>query len=200
MDLISLVLLSLTTLLLLRAVDQRQRIRVLAGYLQRHRIEPLMQRLNAAYLRALDAPDGAQRDAAWQAQHGTEAQLAEQIERLAADLAQAPAPVPQLSRVPLPWAPRWLPGTGIDLQRAVRVHAAGIRALADDVTHPRPAERARTLLAELYLFQYTCHWFCRSRAVAAARLVVAHHSPLERVIQTVSPTTRHDYQKLIVGP
>ena len=199
MDLISLVLLSFTLLLALRAIDQRQRIQWLGSYLSRYRIEALMQRLNAAYLRALDTPDEAQRAPQWQAQHDTERQLADQLERLAAEQAQAPAPPPQISRVPLPWAPRWLPGSGLDLARVMQIHARGVRALANASADPEPAARARTLLAELYLFQHSCHWFCRSRGVAGARLVVAHRTPFERVLQLVSPATRQDYGRWIGG-
>ena len=52
--------------------------------------------------------------------------------------------------------------------------------------------RARTVLAELYLMQHTCHWFCRSRTVASMRLLARHKTAYEQVLQSVAPATLKD--------
>ena len=81
----------------------------------------------------------------------------------------------------------------------MRLHARGIDQI---VTHPTGLSsraRARTLLAELYLMQHSCHWFCRSRSLASARLMARHQTTLEQVIEAVSPTTHQSYLALIDG-
>jgi len=50
--------------------------------------------------------------------------------------------------------------------------------------------------AELFLMQHSCHWFCRSRAVASARLQARHQTSHAQVLAAVSPATREAYRKL----
>jgi hypothetical protein len=49
------------------------------------------------------------------------------------------------------------------------------------------------------LMQHTCHWFCRSKAVASARLLARHKTPYAKVLESVAPATRARYQALIEG-
>ena len=57
--------------------------------------------------------------------------------------------------------------------------------------------RAFTMTAELMLMQHTCHWFCKSRTVAAMRLIARHKTAYEQVLESVAPATRKAYEKLV---
>jgi len=58
-------------------------------------------------------------------------------------------------------------------------------------------DKAFMLTAELYLMQHTCHWFCRSKNVASARLLAQHKTSYQQVLESVSGNTRRAYQKLV---
>jgi hypothetical protein len=45
--------------------------------------------------------------------------------------------------------------------------------------------------------QHTCHWFCKSKTIASARMLVRHKTPYEMVLQSVSPETRRAYDALV---
>ena len=78
--------------------------------------------------------------------------------------------------VALPGATRLLPGATFDVREAFRLHAAGIAgAVANEAQRPS-RDKAFTLSAELILMQHTCHWFCRSRTVATARMLARHQT------------------------
>ena len=62
-----------------------------------------------------------------------------------------------------------------------------------------PRDRAFRATAELLLFQHSCHWYCRSRWVADARLLAAHKTPHSQVLASVAPATRTDYLALVNG-
>ena len=53
------------------------------------------------------------------------------------------------------------------------------------------------MMAELFLMQHSCHWFCKSKAVASARLVLRHQTAYEQVVKSVAPDTRQAYLTLI---
>jgi hypothetical protein len=44
--------------------------------------------------------------------------------------------------------------------------------------------------------QHTCHWFCRSRALASARMMARHQTSYALLLDSVSPSTREAYRKL----
>ena len=58
-------------------------------------------------------------------------------------------------------------------------------------------DKAFTLLAEIYLMQHTCHWFCKSKTVASTRLLLRHQTPYAKVLESVAPGTRQAYNALI---
>ena len=62
-----------------------------------------------------------------------------------------------------------------------------------------PKAQAYMMSAELLLMQHTCHWFCRSKAVASARLLARHQTSYAQVLDAVSPATRSDYLALVGG-
>jgi hypothetical protein len=56
---------------------------------------------------------------------------------------------------------------------------------------------AFTVSAELFLMQHTCHWFCKSRTVASARMLARHKTSHEQLVASVSPQTRAAYFALL---
>ncbi|WP_374409123.1 hypothetical protein [Hydrogenophaga sp.] len=184
---------------LLKTGDQRQRIALLASQLGPFQIEKLMERLNEGYLRALGETDPQLQAHAWSVHEQTERDLAQQFRRFADAFGRVDAVATRINLNPLPHAHRWLPGwlaPGFDARELMQVHAQALeRAVANGALQP-PRERARGLLAEMYLMQHSCHWFCRSRGLASARLLARHQTSLDQVLQAVSPDTRKAYAKV----
>ena len=56
-----------------------------------------------------------------------------------------------------------------------------------------PRDKAFTLSAELFLIQHTCHWFCNSKDIASARLLMRHKTTYAQVLQAVDADTRNAY-------
>ena len=197
MDILTLTLLFAVGSFLLKSGEQRQRIALLGQHLARFQIEKLMERLSEGYMRALSEKDPERRQQIWQLQQATETTLASQFQRFAADLAkEAPAPF-RVNRIALPYADRWLPGVSFDLREAMRIHARGIQQTVDNPAQRSERDRAYTLLAELYLMQHTCHWYCRTRATASARVLARHQTPYAQLVASVSPETRQAYSELV---
>jgi hypothetical protein len=44
--------------------------------------------------------------------------------------------------------------------------------------------------------QHSCHWYCKSRNVASARLLLRHQTPYQKVLASVAPETRQSYQAI----
>jgi hypothetical protein len=178
----------------LKSVDQRRRIALLGGYLGKYQIERHMETLTQGYLRALGEEDAERRGQIWYLMRAAEQELASQCGRLAIDVAAGPEAGMRVSKLPLylPFA-AGVPSLTFDLRKALALHARGIgRAVDADAAVP-PRERAFAVLAELLLLQHTCHWFCRSRAVATARMLARHQTSHEQLIASVLPETRDAY-------
>jgi hypothetical protein len=62
-----------------------------------------------------------------------------------------------------------------------------------------PKTKAFAFMAELMLMQHTCHWFCKSKTVASARLLARHRTSHADTLNAVSPETRQAYLALISG-
>lgn len=201
MDVMVLAVLIATGVYMLNAKEQRKRIALLAQYLQPYQIERLMETLTDGYLRALGESDPARRDQVWATLRGTEQQLSEQFSRFAADFALVDAGHARVSRLslPLPLADKVFPAATFDMRQALAIHAQGIANVARQVAEHPTRENAFTLSAELFLMQHTCHWFCKSRAIATARMLARHKTPHEQLIASVSPKTRQAYLALIQG-
>ena len=60
-------------------------------------------------------------------------------------------------------------------------------------------DRAFRLSAELLLLQHSCHWFCRSKMVASARMFSRHQTHYLQLLAAVAPATRAAYLKAIGG-
>ena len=183
----------------LKGRSERARIALLGSHLRRYQIEKLMEQLNHGYLRALGEPEAERRAPMWAALGEAEAQLAQQMSDFAADMSRLPPEQTRLCRFSLPMIERWLPQSTLDLRAVLRVHADAMQAAVANHGQRSAKVRAHTLLAELMLFQHTCHWFCKSRTVASIRLLARHRTAYEQVLDAIAPATRHAYLALVKG-
>ena len=181
----------------LRAREQRERIALLAQHLRRYQIEPLMERLTEGYQRALAESDPERRQLLWQQHGASEQALADQVGRLASDFARVDAGQALVSRLPLPYATRWWPQACFDFRQLLALHARGLAEAAAQDEHRSPQERAYRLMAEMLLLQHSCHWFCRSRTTASARLLARHQTRHDQALQAVGVATREAYLQLV---
>ena len=53
------------------------------------------------------------------------------------------------------------------------------------------------LQAELFLMQHSCHWFCKSKFVASARMLARHQTAHAQLVASVAPATRNAYCALV---
>jgi hypothetical protein len=198
MNLFPLAILIAIALWFVRAKDQRQRIALLASHLGQHQIEKHMETLTQGYLRALGEADGPRREQIFSMLQSTEQALATQMRALVASFAQVDPASTRVSRLPvyLPWVTQLMPQATFDMRQALAVHADGIARMVDAVDMPA-RDRAFTLSAELFLLQHTCHWFCKSRMVASARMLARHQTAYAQLVASVAPATRTAYQALV---
>ena len=205
MDLDTLELLSLLVTLGLvlhwfNGQERRQRTALLASQLRPFQIERLMQQLTEAYMRALGESDAERQAQVLQAQHASEAQLAEQFDALARAFAQLPAPQARTLKLAVPGIDKILPQATFDTRRVLQVHAEGIARVVRNDSALAPRERAYTLMAEMFLMQHSCHWFCRSKTIASARMLAQHQTHYAQALDAVSPETRAAYLAVVQGP
>lgn len=179
--------------------EQKQRIALLGGHLQNYRIEKLMEALTEGYMRALGEESPQRREQILELMESDEASLSSQFSRFAAEIATLDAATARVSRLPwaIPFADRLIPGAMFDLRKALDIHARGIAKVVQNADSRSPKDRAYVLSAEMLLMQHTCHWFCKSKTVASARLMARHKTTHEQVVAAVSPGTRREYLRLI---
>ncbi|MDB5851052.1 MAG: hypothetical protein JWP29_4804 [Rhodoferax sp.] len=186
---------------MLKSREQRQRIALLGSHLGNYQIEKLMENLTQGYLRALGEHDAERSEQIWRLLRTTEVQLSEQFSRFANEFAQVPAEEAPVSRLPVavPQAVRLFPDATFDVRKAFAIHAKGIAAAAEDNPGRSYKDKAFTMSAELFLMQHTCHWFCKSKTVASARMLARHQTAYDQLVASVTPATRRAYQALIEG-
>ncbi len=181
----------------IRSKEQGGRIALLGRHLAQYQIEQHMETLTQGYLRALGEDDDERRRQVWLLLGATERALRSQFSRMADDFARTGAARARVSRLPfyVPLAVRFGPAATFDMRQALALHARGIeRAMETGDSSPR--DRAFTISAELLLMQHTCHWFCRSRSVASARMLARHRTSYDQLVASVSPQTRAEYLAL----
>ena len=185
----------------LNAKEQRKRIALLGSHLAHYQIEKLMQTLTDGYLRALGESQEERRQQIWQLLSTTESQLSEQFGRFAAEFGRLSAADTRVSRLAIapPFADKVLPAFTFDMRQALAIHAKGIAHVVQNTGHLSPKDRAYMMTAELFLMQHTCHWFCKSKTIATARMLARHQTPHEQLVAAVSPETRKAYLALIQG-
>ena len=191
---IVLVLAVLTAFTVFKSREQKRRIALLASYLARYDIEKLMETLMEGYLRALGESTVERQAQVWAYLQGQEEKLRDQFQQFAAAFADVWAD----STLPIafPWADKLFPAQAFDMRQALQIHARGIDEVVRNARQDAPKDRAFTLMAELMLMQHTCHWFCRSRNLASARLLTRHQTHYHQVLAAVSETTRRQYTQL----
>ncbi len=183
---------------LLKAREQRRRIYLLGAYLSQYQIEKLMENVTEGYLRALDENDEERRAQIWSMLATAGQGLASQFRRFSEDFSKAWNGQTQVSTLgfAFPYADRILPRQTFDMRHLLAVHAEGITATAENRMARSLRDKAYTMTAELLLMQHSCHWFCRSRAVASARVQARHQTSHAQLIASVSPETRAAYCRL----
>lgn len=198
MDLILLALLLASGGYVVNAQQQRKRIALLGAHLSNYQIEKLLETVTQGYLRALGEKDEARRDQIWALLSSSEAQLTDQFQRFANEFARVDASLTRVSRLPvgIPFAQQLFPGASFDMREAITLHAQGIARVARNEAGRTPRDKAFMMTAELFLMQHTCHWFCKSKTVASARMLARHQTPLAQLIDAVSPQTRNAYRAL----
>ena len=201
MDILILAILIATGTFMLNAKEQRKRIVLLGSHLSNYQIEKLMEALTGGYLRALGESTDERRSQIWSLLSTTESQLSEQFGRFAADFAKLDEERTRVSRlaVSIPFAEKLLPALTFDMRKALAIHARGITHVAENTAHLTPKDRAFMMTAELLLMQHTCHWYCKSKTVATARMLARHQTPHEQLVASVSAETRKAYLALIKG-
>ncbi|HEY5580828.1 MAG TPA: hypothetical protein VIK56_06650 [Rhodoferax sp.] len=184
---------------LIKSREQGRRIALLGTYLGKYQIEKLMESLTDGYLRALSELDPERQAQVWHMLDAAEVTLCEQFNRFVAEFSLVDGAQTRVSRFALaiPWADRLLPDSTFDLRQALRIHANGIEQVAQNSRHLTQKNKAFTLSAELFLMQHTCHWFCRSKTVASARMLMRHKTPYAQLLESVSPETCQAYGALV---
>lgn len=195
-DFLLLLPITLVAVWITKARQQQRRIAILARYLDGRDIEKHIETLSQGYLRALGESDSTRSAQVWEVLRGTEDVLSRQVCKLAEDFAGVEPTATRVSKFPI-----WLPRSpaldrSFDMREALRIHARGIcRAIERQGTSAK--DRAFSILAEMLLMQHTCHWYCRSKSVASARMLASHHTSYEQVVGGVLPQTRQEYLELV---
>jgi hypothetical protein len=200
LEIISLLAVAGMALHWLNQQDRRQRTALLASHLQPFQIERLMQQLTEGYMRALGEDDAARQAQVLQLQEEAEQQLARQFQDLARAWAQLPAPQARTLKLALPGIDKVLPQATFDTRRIMQIHADGIDRAVRNVACQSPRDKAFTVMAEMFLMQHSCHWFCRSKTIASARMLAQHKTHYEQALDAVSPETRQAYLAAVKGP
>jgi hypothetical protein len=179
----------------LKAKTQKKRIALLASHLGRYQVEKLMESLTQGYLRALGEKDPERQAQIWNMLAVSEEQLVDQFRRFAADFSGVELEDARVSKLPvfLPEADRFFPDNTFDMRKMLKVHAQGIERVVNNGQGRSPRDRAYTLSAELFLMQHSCHWYCRSKAIASARMLARHQTPYAQLLASVDPETREAY-------
>jgi hypothetical protein len=97
----------------------------------------------------------------------------------------------------IPFADRLFTKASFDVRQVFQIHAQGIAAVAANRRELTARDKAYTMSAELFLMQHTCHWFCRSRMVASARMMARHKTSYALLLDSVSPGTRLAYRQVV---
>ena len=176
---------------------QHQRIFLLASFLSGYSIEKNIETVTQGYLRALGEAEPGRREQVLNLLRANEEDLCRQVSQLADDFAAADPAATRVSKLPV-----WLPfasafSASFDMRAALRVHARGICRAIEAETGSSPKDRAFAISAELLLMQHTCHWFCRSKSVASARMLARHRTSYGQLVAAVLPQTRSEYLDLV---
>ncbi|RTZ45831.1 hypothetical protein EKL30_05495 [Candidimonas sp. SYP-B2681] len=180
---------------------QRGRIALLGSHLSGLQLERHMETLTQGYTRAISADTESRQLQVLETFAQTEHAVAAQVRTLADSMQKEGEQAAGMGvlRACVPHIERFRPALTRDLRRLLQIHADGLRHVVDNEKNLEPKDRAFCLLAELYLFQHSCHWYCKSRGVADARLMLRHKVDYQKVLDSVSDVTRPAYLKWLGG-
>lgn len=195
MDLLILPILIVLGIVVLNGRDQRRRVALLGEYLSRHQIESLIQKLMQGYFRALGEADPERQMQIWNLLNSSEIALCEQFNAFVLEFSKLSKANANGSRLAFgfPYAVKLFPARVFDMRKVMDVHARALTNAMHNESQRSPKQRAFTMLAELLLMQHTCHWFCRSKTVASARLLAHHQTSYAQVVASVAADTRRSY-------
>jgi len=179
--------------------EQLRRIHLLAGILSQFEVEKMMETVADGYLRALGEKDAERAQQVWNMLDQAEITLSGQIHAFVDAAAELDAESARFSTLPLglPFATQWFAKATADLRAVLRVHCEGVERLVRNEGRLSQRDKAFMLTAELLLLQHTCHWFCRSKPIANARMMARHRTPHSQLLASVSPQTRAAYHQLV---
>lgn len=201
MDLTLTLLVAAGAWLVLRAHYQRTHIALLGRHLAGLQLERHMEMLTQGYTQAIHEETEARQVQMLETFAQAERTMAAQAQSLADAMQKESAQATGMGTFTfcVPYVERLLPAATRDFRELLRIHAAGLRHVVDNEGGWDAKSRAYHLSAELYLLQHSCHWFCKSRAVANARLLLRHQVDHRKVLDSVSPATRSAYQRWLRG-
>lgn len=195
MDIVLILLLLALGWQVLRVRYQRTHIALLGQHLASLQLERHIETLTEGYTRAINEEAETRQLQILDMFAQTERAVATQAQSLAQAMQKASLQAASMGTLPfcLPYAERFLPAVTRDFRELLHIHAAGLRHVVDNEDGWDAKTRAYHLSAELYLFQHSCHWYCKSRTVADARLTVRHQVTHQKVLESVSRVTRTAY-------
>jgi hypothetical protein len=160
-----------------------------------------METLTNGYTRAIHEKEETRQTQVLETFAQAERTMAAQVQSLADAMRKESSQAASMGTLPfcLPYIELFLPALTRDFRELLRIHAAGLRHVVDNEGGWDMKSRAYHLSAELYLLQHSCHWFCKSRTVADARLVMQHQVNHQKVLESVSDTTRAAYMRWMRG-
>lgn len=195
MDIALILLMIVAAWQVLRIRYQRTHVALLGSHLASLQLERHMETLTQGYARAINEKEEARQLQVLETFAQTERAVAGQIQSLANAMQKETLPATSMGALTfcIPYAERFVPALTRDFRELLHIHATGLRHVVDNESHWDPKTRAYHLSAELYLLQHSCHWFCKSRAVADARLMLRHQVNHQKVLDSVSAVTRSAY-------
>ena len=197
MELLSLLFILATAIHWLNVQGQRKRTALLAEQLRPYQIEKHMSQLTGAYMRALGESDLERQQQIMQLQTQDEEEIVSEFQNLASEFAKLSAPVARGFKIALPFVDQLSPKATFDMRRLLEVHAQGIERTVSNAQGLGTKERSFRMMGEMFLMQHSCHWFCRSKTIASARMVAQHQTRYEQALDAVSPETRRAYLAVI---
>ena len=197
MEFISLLFILATAIHWLNVQGQRKRTALLAEQLRPYQIEKHMSQLTGAYMRALGESDPERHQQIMQLQAQDEQQIVTEFQNLAREFAKLPAPPTRGFKIALPFIDQLSPKASFDMRRLLEVHAQGIERTVSNAQGLGTKERSFRMMGEMFLMQHSCHWFCRSKTIATARMLAQHQTRYEQALDAVSPETRRAYLAVI---
>jgi len=199
MEFISLLFIFATGMHWLNTQGQRQRTALLAEQLRPYQIEKHMEQLTSAYMRALGESDPQRQQQILQLQEQAEQQLANEFQNLAREFAKLSAPPTRGFKLAIPHIDQLSPRFTFDMRRLLEVHAQGIGRTVSNLHGLPPKERSFRMMGEMFLMQHSCHWFCKSKTIASARMVAQHQTRYEQALEAASAETRLAYLSVLQG-